>query len=238
MNETVKAKSQLSKILLVIGGFGLISIAVLGAADVLTVRFWRLLVFYFNPYYWQTWYAVNLWIFFIGALFTLLLKTSKIQHAVHAFYDSCSFRDISQFLKQMKINQLLVKFLIRRKFGKRWVRKEMNFFRRNRIENLRRLLWFCVALSILIVTFQNSVWLATLRFYAYYRLMSGLYYPYYYFYFPFYYNPFVEFHMGKITWKLLIAPATVLLMIVGLLRLNNKITKKRITQSKNERNKI
>ncbi|MDR1385817.1 MAG: hypothetical protein LBJ67_18490 [Planctomycetaceae bacterium] len=60
MNETVKAKSQLSKILLVIGGLGLISIAVVGAADVLTARFWHLLVFYFHSYYWQTWYAVNL----------------------------------------------------------------------------------------------------------------------------------------------------------------------------------
>jgi len=227
MSETVK-KSWRPGLMtwLVIGGLALINAFVFlsGNDKQATYRFWH----HFNPWHWPGWYAVNLWLMSGGLLTALILKNNSVQTALHSFYSSRFWHSAKTRFKKSKPNQAVVHFILHRKFGKWLLRKWLTFWKNIKIERYPVYAWMFAFVAIFIVLFNYAAFMATPR----YCLEFCRRYPYYFviynIYTPYYLGPLVEFNIsGKITWRLFIAPATGLLLIIWLLRIASKSKKKR-----------
>ena len=189
-----------------------------------TRRLWH----HFNPYHWPGWYATNLWFVFFGLLAALVLKSNRVQSALHSFYASRLWQSAKTRLKKSKPNQAVVRFILSRKFGKRLLRKLLAFWKNINVERYPAYTWMFAFLAVFIVLFRDAAFMATPRYflqlcwrYPYYLIYSKIYVP-------FYLGPLVEFNIsGTITWRLFIAPVTGLFLIVWLLRVASKSKKRK-----------
>ena len=211
---------------LIFGGLLLVNMSVFfGNNDQqATQKFWH----HFNPFHWPEWYAVNLWLVFGGLLTALILKNCHTQVALHSFYDSRFWQSCKDRFKKSKPNQKVVRFILRRKFGKWLLRKWSTFWKNIRIERYPFYAWVFVCATIFIVFFRQAAWMEMPRNYLLFYWKYPRQFIYYNIYTPYYLGPLVEFNIsGKITWRLFIAPATGLLLIIWLLRIASKSKKKR-----------
>ena len=254
---TKKLRRPLTLAALLLGGLGLVGVAMF-FGDPQAVRwFWHDL----NPYYFPAWYAANLWLVFVGLLTASLLKSDRIQAVLHSFYASRFWQSVKTRFKKSKPNQAVVRFFLRREFGKRLLRKWLLFWNAVTIECYPVCVWGFTLAAVFVVLFLYSTaaalattlavtfittlvavfattlaaaWgailtlTATPRFYVWTYLIYFRDFIYYDIYKPFYVGPLVELNtQGEITWRLLVAPATGVLFIVWLLRFASRSKKKR-----------
>jgi len=211
---------------LVIGGLLLINVSVfLGGNDQQAMRrFWH----HFNPFQWPEWYAVNLWLVFIGLLAALILRNSRVQTTLHSFYSSRFWQFVKTRFKKSKPNQTVVRFILHRKFGKWLLRKWLTFWKNIRIECYPAYAWSLVFIAVFIVFFNCSLLMKTPRESLWFFLTNFRHFIYYGIYTPLYLGPLVEYNVsGKITWQLFITPVTGLLFILWMLRIASKSKNKR-----------
>jgi len=211
---------------LIIGGILLINASVFVSGDdpQATHRF----LHHLDPCHWPVWYAVNLWLVFFGLLATLILRNCGVQAAWYSFYSSRLWQSVKTGFKKNKTNQALVYFILRRKFGKGLLRKWLTFWKNIKIERYPDYACAFTLIVISIVFFIYAGWMETPRYYLRYFWMLFRHSIFYHLYVPFYLGPLVEYNMGgTITWRLFIAPATGLLLILLLFRLASKAQKKK-----------
>ena len=224
-----KAKWRSGRMIwLIIGCLLLINVSVFWGGD--DPQTTRRFLHHFNPWHWPGWYAVNLWFVFGGLLAALVLKNSRIQTALHSFYSARFWQSTKTRFKKSKPNQTVVRFILRRKLGKWLLRKWLIFWKNIRIERYPKYTLILAFIAVFIVFFGCATLMEMPRIYLWNYWM----FPYrifiYQIYEPFYLGPLVEFNIsGKITWRLFIAPATGLLLIIWLLRIASKSKKKRKT---------
>jgi hypothetical protein len=83
-------------------------------------------------------------------------------------------------------------------------------------------------LAVFIVFFRYAAFMAIPRHYLEFCWRYPYYFLIYNIYTPYYFGPLVEFNLnGTITWRLFIAPATGLLLIIWLIRIASQSQKKR-----------
>ena len=227
MNETVK-KSWRPGLMtwLIVGGLLLINASVIfsGRDDPqATQKFWP----YFNPYQWPEWYSTNLWLVFTGLLAVTILKKHNIQKALHLFYSSHFWKFAKTRFKKSKPNQVIVRFLLHKKTGKWLLRQWVFFWKSIRVERYPFYAWVFTFLAIFIVFFRCAAVMEMPRLYLLICWVFPRHFIYNSIYEPFFLVPLIDFNMsGKITWRLFIAPATGLLLIIWLLRIASKSKKK------------
>ena len=209
----------------IIGGLVLVNVSVFlsGGDPQANHRF----LHHFNPWHWPGWYAVNLWLVTGGLLTALFLKNNRVQTTLHFFYSSRFWHSVKVRFKKSKPNQTVVRFILRRKFGKWLLRKWLTFWKNIRIERYPAYAWMFALTAIFIVVFIYSTFMTTSRFYLWLCMIHSRDFFYSDIYKAFYVGPLVEFMSGTITWRLFIAPTTGLLLIVWLLRLVSKTKKRR-----------
>jgi hypothetical protein len=188
---------------------------------------------HFNPWHWPGWYAVNFWLVFAGLLAALILKNDRVQAVLRSFYASRFWHTVKSRIKKSKPNLAVVRFCLRKRngflrtrIGKRLLRKWVIFWKNVRVERYPVYALMFAFLAVFIVFFRCSALTETPR--AYLSLIWLRRFIYYNIYTPYYLGPLVEFNIsGAITWRLFIAPATGLLLIVWLLRVASKSKKKK-----------
>ncbi|MDR1959392.1 MAG: hypothetical protein LBQ54_10200 [Planctomycetaceae bacterium] len=211
---------------LVIGGLILVNLAVFCSDG--NPHTLRKILHDFNPCHWPAWYAVNLWLAVAGLTLVPLLMLPKVQRCIHSFLALKSFQFVTTRFKQSRVNQRFVRFMLQRKFRKRLFRGGVALFRQIQVERCPRYVGRILIFTAALVFFLYSDLTATPRMCVFYSRKWIRLFFYWYVYVPFYYGPLVEYmYMGKMTWRLFIAPATGLLFILWLLRLSNKMKKRR-----------
>jgi len=227
MSETVKKSWRPGYMMwLIFGGLLLVTMSVFfgGNDPQLTDRFWH----YFNPWHWPGWYAANLWFVFIGLLAAMILRNTHVQAGLQSFYASRFLQFAKTHFKKSKPNQTVVRFILHRKFGKWLLRKWLIFWKNIRIERYPKYTLILAFIAVFIVFFGCATLMEMPRLYLWNYWMFPYRFFIYQIYEPFYLGPLIEFNIsGKITWRLFIAPATGLLLIVWLLRIASKSKKKR-----------
>ena len=210
----------------IVGGLLLINASVFLSSD--DPQALKVLWHYLKPQHWPAWYAVNLWLVFGGLFTALLLKNKQNQAVLHSFYASYFWQFVINRLKKSKPNQAIVQLCLRRKIGKRLLRKWFLFWKSIRIEHYPIYAWVFALLAVLFVIFTYSAIMTTARLHAWFYVVYFCDFIYDDIYKALYVGPLVEFNMnGAITWRLLIAPLTGLFVIVWLLRLASRSKKKK-----------
>lgn len=209
---------------LLIFGLLLLNVAAFFSPD---ERSLRLLLWTFDYHHWPTWYAVNLWIATVGIFLSLAFETDLLQRLLRRIHASRFWRKGVTRFKQSQLNQKIVRFFLQRKIGKLALRKWIAFWRGVKIEFWPRYALIFTVLGILTVTFLSSDMFAMPRYHIWRIHHISFHLLHKYIYVPYYFLPMSNYICeGTLSWKILIAPATGLLLIVGLLRWNQKIKKK------------
>ncbi|MGL6193274.1 MAG: hypothetical protein ACRC2T_00460 [Thermoguttaceae bacterium] len=213
--------------LLVIAGLVLVNFAFFMGDSLISPRTPRLLWHYLNPFHWPTWYAVNLWIIFIGITSVQILKSPKTQSRIKAFYDSNFWKKSVFALKTSKFNTTIVTFLMRHKITRWFLRRWVSFWKRLDVSSYPTYAKWGFVLVVFWVFFRYSDITASPRLYAYYGMVHLYYFPINWVYKPLYYDPLCKFmYNGTITWQLFMVPFTGLLLIIWLLKFNSSYKKK------------
>jgi predicted peptidase len=228
-----------------IGGLVLVSIPALLTSPQTMRWFW----YYLNPFYWPKWYAVNFWIIFAGLLAASLLKSHRTQATFRSFYALHFWQSVKTWLGMGRLNQIVIRFCLRRKSGKWLLRKYLRIWNSLKIEYYPLYSWLFTLAAVLTVVFTYSTfttvltamwgallttWEAILALTATPRFHLWVYaiyfrdFIYHDIYQSFFVGPLIEFNAsGEITWRLFLMPLTGILFVVWLLRLSSKSKKKK-----------
>lgn len=225
MNRELENKGRWQPGLVTLLTFGLlvtVNIAVFSTADDTGAR--TRLYHAFHPRHWPAWYSLNCWLAFFGCVAIALLKRPDIQRALHRFYGSEFYLAFGQLVR----GSGPYRFLLRRKSGKRFLRRFDRFGEKLEIERwpvyAKRLTLLLIALTI----FQYSDFCDGPRYWIYGYGMRPWRFLDKHVFVPFYYIPLIDYHLtGKVTWRLFIAPVTALLLIAWLLKTASKAKKER-----------
>ncbi|MGL6193297.1 MAG: hypothetical protein ACRC2T_00575 [Thermoguttaceae bacterium] len=213
--------------LLVIAGLVLVNFAFFmgdSSNSSMTAKlFWH----YLNPFHWPTWYAVNLWIIFIGITSVQILKSPKTQSRIKAFYDSNFWKKSVFTLKTSKLNITIVTFLMRYKITRWLLRKWVSFGKSINVSSYPVYAKWGFVFVVFWVFFRCSDIMASPRWYTHYGMVYLYNFPINWIYRPLYYDPLCRFmYNGTISWQLFMVPLTGLLLIIWLLKFNSTHKKK------------